>query len=127
MDLPLEQLHLARAAGARVAFIGEAQSRAQARAQDGVVLGAGERSAVRISDLQHHSAINALESAGRKPMRREIASAAATTVGTVVWICFLVMRCTGAATLIAATTCPLWSRIGAATHRSPTSISSSSI
>ena len=40
---------------------------------------------------------------------------------------FLVMRCPGAATLIAATTRPEWSRIGAATQRSPDSISSSSM
>jgi hypothetical protein len=30
----------------------------------------------------------------------------------VVWTFFLLMRCTGAATLIAAATWPLWSRIG---------------
>ena len=45
----------------------------------------------------------------------------------VAWMFFLVMRCTGAATLIAAVTWPEWSRIGAAMQRSPTSISSSSI
>ena len=37
------------------------------------------------------------------------------------------MRCTGAATLMAAITWPLWSRMGAATQRRPTSISSSSM
>src|SRR6185312_121178 len=127
MDLALDELHLAGAAGARVALVGEAQARAQSRAQQRIVLGAGKRLAARDADFAHQSAIIALASLGMNPRRREMFSAAATTDGMVACTCFLLMRCTGAATLIAATTRALWSRMGAATQRSPTSISSSSI
>src|SRR6185503_20338276 len=106
----------------------EAQAGAQAGAQERVVLLAPIRRAARDPDLvAHQSAIIALERDGMNPRRREMFSAAATTDGIVDCTVFLLMRWTGAATLIAATTCPLWSRIGAATQRRPTSISSSSI